>query len=521
MRRPSYLKIVLKNAIVEEKSESFWSAKTQIDLLELIRLIEAATRSSTLRALVLVVKNPAIGWAQIEEIHSALDKFNQSGKTSLAYLEQADHQTLYLAAGAQEIYVPPSATIDLVGLRAELLFFRNALDYWGIQPEIFSMGEYKSAAEVFKRQGMSEASRRMSAEILTDVQERLKARIATNRRVEPGLVQEWINQGPYTARRALDAKLVDGLLYEDELDRLLNDRFPNATECPAGKLERREGYLRRLVTYRRPQIAYLVAEGIITTGESRRVRAGRPVIGADTLIALLREVRRRKRIKAVVLRLNTPGGSALASDLIWREVKITDSVKPVIVSFGNVSASGGYYIAVAGRRILGRPSTLTGSIGVLGGKFNVAGLLERLGITTDSVEKGPRSGYSSITRPFTEDEQDVIVDQMREFYEELFLRKVADGRQRTVEQVREVAEGRVWTGNQAGTRGLVDELGGIGEALESARREASIDQDRKVRVVRPARKRRWFEILPLPWLEARLPASSGPLFLMGEDLDIR
>jgi protease IV len=505
---------------LKRNQKGFWSSRSQIDLLQLLRLIEAAARSSTVRALLLIIKNPAIGWAQIEEIHAELDRFTEAGKTSIAYLEQADHRALYLAAGAQEIYVPPSATIDLVGLRAELLFFRKALDDWGIEPEIFSMGEYKSAAEVFKRESMSEASRRMSSAILTDVQERLKARLAANRKVEPEQVETLINQGPYTARRALQVKLVDGLRYEDELDQLVKDRFPKAVECPAGKLEPREGLLRRLVTYRRPQIAYLVAEGLITSGESRRPRAGRPVIGADTLIGLLREVRRRKRIKAVVLRLNSPGGSALASDLIWREVKITDAVKPVIVSFGNVSASGGYYIGVAGRRILGMPSTLTGSIGVLGGKFNVAGLLGHFGISTDSVEKGARSGYSSITRPFTEDEQSVIVDQMREFYEHLFLRKVAEGRQRSLEQVREVAEGRVWTGNQAAAQGLMDELGGIKAALELARREAVL-KDKRVRIVRAAKKRRWLDFLPLPWLEARLPAWSGPLFLMPEELDIR
>jgi protease-4 len=244
------------------------------------------------------------------------------------------------------------------------------------------------------------------------------------------------------------------------------------------------------------------------------------MIGAETLVEAFKAVRENKRVRAVVLRLNSPGGSALASDLIWRAVKLTGEKKPVIVSFSNVAASGGYYIAVAGLRILSMPAALTGSIGVIGGKFSVQKLLNRLGVTVDSVETGARSGYLSMTRRFSESEEEVVREQMKEFYEELFLKKVAEGRHRTVEQVREVAEGRVWTGSQALANGLVDEIGGVRKAIELARQEAGL-AGQKTRLVRLARKRRWLDLLPLPLLGTSSLELQGPLFLMAEYWDIR
>jgi len=518
-RRPLYLVLTLKNAVVEERSETIFSSKTQIDLLQLLTTIDAARRSRQVKLLILVVRNVSIGWAQIEEIHAELDKFHEAGKRSIAILQQADNRLYYLACGAQEIYLAPSGGIDLIGLRAEVLFFKNALDYLGVEPELISLGQYKSAGEVFNREEMSEASRAMSISILNDLQGRILAKLASGRGIDRTVAQEVIDAGPYTARQAVDRGLVNGLLYEDEVEDLAREKVPGGQECPLGDLDPREGWFKRLVTWRRPQIAYLVAEGLIMAGESRRGR-GRPLIGADTLVEALKHARENKRIRAVVLRLNSPGGSALASDLIWRAVKLTGEKKPVIISFGNVAASGGYYIAVAGRRILTMPAALTGSIGVIGGKFSVQKLLSRLGITVDSVETGARSGYLSITRPFSESEEQVVREQMREFYEELFLKKVAEGRHRSVEQIREVAEGRVWTGGQALANGLVDEAGGVRKAIELARKEAGL-AGRKTRLVRFARKRRWLDFLPLPLFGASSIELQGPLFLMPEEWDIK
>ncbi|RPJ54918.1 MAG: signal peptide peptidase SppA [Acidobacteria bacterium] len=521
MRRPPmYLVLTLKNAVVEERSETIFSSKSQTDLLQLLTIIDAARRSRRIKLLILIIRDVNIGWAQIEEVHAELDKFHEAGKRSIALLQQADNRVYYLASGAQEIYLAPSGGIDLVGLRAEILFFKNALDYLGVEPELMSLGQYKSAGEIFNREQMSEASRAMSTSILNDIQERILAKLQTGRGIGREGAKAMIDGGPYTARLAVERGLVNGLLYEDQVEELAAQKLPRGKACPVHDLDPREGWFKRLVTWRRPQIAYLVAEGLIMAGESRRGRGSRPLIGADSMVEALKAARENKRIRAVVLRLNSPGGSALASDLIWRAVKLTGEKKPVIVSFSNVAASGGYYIAAAGRRILSMPAALTGSIGVIGGKFSVQKLLTRLGITVDSVETGARSGYLSITRPFSESEQAVVREQMREFYEELFLKKVAEGRRKTVEQVREVAEGRVWTGNQAVANGLVDEFGGVRKAIELARQEAGL-AGRKTRLLRLARRRRWLDLLPLPLFGASSLELNGPLFLMAEEWEIR
>jgi len=519
-RRPLYLVLTLKNAVVEERSETIFSSRTQIDLLQLLTVIDAARRSRRVKLLILVIRNVSIGWAQIEEIHTELDKFHEAGKQSVAILQQADNRLYYLACGAQEIYLAPSGGVDLVGLRAEILFFKNALDYLGVEPELISLGQYKSAGEIFNREQMSEANRAMTTSILNDLQERIVAKLAAGRGIDRAAAQAVIDGGPYTARQALGRGLVNGLLYEDQLEELAAQKLPRGQACPVGDLDSREGWFKRLVTWRRPQIAYIVAEGLIMAGESRRGRGVRPLIGADTLVEVLNAARESKRIRAVVLRLNSPGGSALASDLIWRAVKLTGEKKPVIISFGNVAASGGYYIAVAGRRILSMPAALTGSIGVIGGKFSVQKLLSRLGITVDSVETGARAGYLSITRPFSESEEQVVREQMREFYEELFLKKVAEGRGKSVDEIREVAEGRVWTGNQALANGLVDEAGGARKAIELARQESGL-AGRKTRLLRFVRRRRWLDFLPLPLFGTSTTELQGPLFLMTEEWDIR
>lgn len=514
-----FVKLVLKDEIIEDRPEfPFFKRKEQIDLRSILKVIETCRVEKRIQALVLVLKNLSIGWGQIEEIHQELDRLHETGKRSLAYLEDADNKAYYLACGAQQIYMPPSSNLELTGLRAEILFFKNLLEYLGVQPEIFNLGAYKSAAEIFTREQMSDENRQMTDAILSDLQQRLKEKIASRRSITPDRVQELIDEGPYTARRALTIGLVDGLRYEDEMEAIVKEWKAHLVELPASKLPLHEGLLKRLITFRRPQIAYMVAEGIVTTGESRRGRGKQPVLGSDTLAGFLRHARKRKRIKAVVLRVNSPGGSALASDLMWREIKLTDKKKPVIVSFSNLAASGGYYIATGGRHVVAMPGTLTGSIGILGGKFNLHGLLAKIGVTVDHLEKGKRSGYLSPARPFSEDEAQVVRLQMKEFYEEHFLKKVAESRQKSVEAVRELAEGRVWTGAQALQHGLLDAFGGITDALETAKHQAGIPKAKKVRIVRYTKRRTLRDLLSFPLIES---LSTGRILaLMLEEWDI-
>ena len=514
-----YLKITLQGEIIEDRPHlSFFGHRGQLSLPLLLKLIEAARRHKRVQALLLIVKNLSVGWGAIQEIHQELQRFHESGKRSLAYLEMANNKNFYLASGAQQIYVPPSATVDLVGLRAEMFFLKNLLEYLGVEPQLFGLGKYKSAGEMFTRENMSEPYRSNVDSVLTDLQKQLVDKIATRSDVTPKQVQEWIDQGPYTARQATEQGLVDGILYQDEVEELLNGPGSGLRRLSSGRLRVKEGLLKRWITFYRPQIAYLVAEGVLTEGDSPRRGGRRPTLDSESLTQFLRDVRRRKRVKAVVIRINSPGGSALTSDLLWREIRLTDQKKPVIVSFGDVAASGGYYLATAARGILGMPATLTGSIGIISGKFNLAQLLAKLGITVDVLDKGKRAGYLSPARPFSKGEAEAIQEQMREFYEELFLKKVAQSRGKSPEEIHKLAQGRVWTGAQALENGLIDQVGGLVQAVERAQKEAGLPKRKKVRLVRYSRRRSLKDLLSF-----HLPGGSlGPhvLALMADDFRI-
>ncbi len=511
-RKSCFVKLEIEGEIVEEFfGPSFLWQRQQIHFHHLLKLIEAARLHHSVQSLLLIIKPTVIGWAQIEEIHRLLARFHADGKRSYAYLEHADNKSYYLAAGAQRIYLSPATTLELVGLRLEVLYFKKLLEYLGIEPEVVQIGAYKSAAEPFDREGMSEQSREMGDAILTDLQERMKERIAANRSVSESQVQDWIDQGPYSAQSCAELGLTDGVYYEDELEKLVENEGPGLVDLPSSKLRTQDSFLRRTLTFYRPQVAYIIANGVIASGESRSSRGGRSILGADTLKHLLQAAAKQKRVKAIVLRINSPGGSALSSDLIWREIKRANERKPVIISFGDLAASGGYYIATAARKVLAAPSTLTGSIGVIGGKLNLQGLFAKVGIGVDGVEKGKRAGYTSLARPFSAEEAQVVREQMRQFYEELFLEKVAEGRQKSRDSVRQAAEGRVWTGAQALELGLLDEIGGLLEAFEAARVEAGLPETKKARIVTYTKKWSWRSLFSLPFAS---PVSEERVFAL-------
>lgn len=515
-----YIKITLKGEVVEGRPElSLFSSRDQHSLPSLLRLIDAARVHRRVKSLLLTLKNPTISWADIQEIHQALERFHGAGKQSVAYLEQVDNKCFYLACGAQRLYAPPSASVGLIGLGVEILFFKNLLAYLGIEPQLFSVGKYKSAAEIFTREGMSESNRSMLEGVVSSLQGQLLDKVASQRGVSTEQVQAWIDEGPCSAQEASDKGLLDGSLYQDEVEELVQRQEPKLSQLSLRKLHLREGYLKRIATFYRPQIAYVVARGVIMTGESRRKLGRRPVVGSETLISFLRTARRRKRVRAVVLRIDSPGGSALASDLIRREIQLTNEQKPVIVSFGGVATSGGYYLATGARRILGMPATLTGSIGVIYGKFSLGKLLQKIGVRVDWLDQGRHAGYFSATRPFSQRQLQQARQQMLEFYEDLFLKKVAESRSKSVEAVRHLAEGRVWTGAQAIENGLVDKPGGISEAVALASREAGLPSEAKVRVVQFSRRRTLRDLLPLP--SASSVFGDQPLALMSAEIDIR
>lgn len=493
-----FVEIKLRGVISEGRDRvSSFLGRRGWSLRDLLDLLESISKESRIELIVLTIQDLTVGWAQVEEIHQQLARVHDRNKRTIAFLEHASHPLLYLASGCQKTYAAPATTVELVGLSSESYFFRDALDWLGMEPEFFRTGAYKTAVEPFERNRMSDAGRKMADSLLTDLQDRFIRSLARQRKIEPAQVNRWIENGPFTSPEALQEGILDGVCYLDELVRTLEQEEPRLRKLPLSKIRVGEGWIRRILRFRRPQIAYIVAEGIIVPGESRPGRGSVPMLGSESLIALLRRVRKKKRVRALVLRINSPGGSATASDLLWREVRIIDEEKPVIVTFGEVAASGGYYIAVAARQIFSQPSTITGSIGAVGGKINVGQLLRNLKVSADGVQKGPRAGYHSINRRFTEDESRVVEDLVRFFYEDLFLPKVAAGRKLTVEEVRKVAEGRVWTGAQAIRHRLVDGIGGIREAVQKAADEAGLSLPR-ARLVSFSPRRGLLDLLSIP-----------------------
>jgi protease-4 len=462
----------------------------QTVLRDLLVALRAARKHPRVFKVLVVVRSLGAGWGQIDEIRSAFQSLREAGKEVLVYLESGgDNRSLYLASAGSRILIPPSASVDLVGIRSENLYLREFLDSVGVLPQVISIGDYKSAGEFLSRSGMSEPSREMVTSILEDYTDRLVEGLAEQRGLEPKTIRTLIDDGPFSAQRAAREGLVDELVYEDELEKRLSSETPPLAKVDIRKLAPRRGFIRRLLLWRRPRIAQIVVDGVIAYGEARGGPGPINVAGSAELIEVIRSARKSKRVKAVLVRVNSPGGSGLASDLIWRELKVTNQKKPVIVSLADTAASGGYYIAAAGRRIFADPGTLTGSIGVIGGKLSFENLLARLRVKVDGVETGRHSGYGSPSRPFTDREEQILREQMSDFYESLFLVKVADNRKMLVDELRPLAGGRVWTGAQAKQRGLVDELGGIEAALEAARQAAGLEKGRYRLVTHVPRRR--------------------------------
>jgi protease-4 len=502
IRKPRYLKLVLSGKIQEDQANfPFFRSGEDRDFREILELLTKARKHPRIQCLMLVLRPLNLGWGQAEELQAELKALRAAGKATYCYLETGTNLSYYLAAAANQIVLPPSSNLDLVGLRVERFYYSSLLQALGIHPELFNIGEFKSAAEVFTRDDMSPPSREMTRSILASLQDRFVEIVSSNRRVTPVQARGWINGGPYTAHTAKELGLVDALAYEDQLERKIEEDFPGINPIGARKLLKREGVLRRVLTWRRPQIAYIVTEGLITQGPSRRVPGGSSTIGSDTLQKFLEHTRQRKRIKGVVVRVNSPGGGALASDLIWRQLKLTAKEKPVIASFGNIAASGGYYLACGAQEILAMPGALTGSIGVIGGKFSLEALLEKLKVRVDSLDRGEHAGYQSATRSFSEEEKQIVQAQLITSYQ-TFVARVAEARKASDAEIEKVAGGRVWTGTQAFDKGLVDTLGGLLDAFSAVRAQAGIPRRKKIRIVQYSQKKKLKDLVSLPFMES-------------------
>ena len=433
-------------------------------------------------------------WAKVQEIRDAVLEFKKSGKPVYAYVDYGGDREYYLATAADKVFLMPSATLDLTGVASYELFLRGTLDKIGAYPDLHHIGQYKTAVNTFTEKGFTPAHKEMDESLNRDLYEQIVRGIADGRQKNETDVRRVLDQGPYLPENALRAGLVDDLAYEDQVDDKLR----------AGSTrDRVDGDDYALVSptafglNRGPRIAVIYASGAIVGGKSGYDPLNGPVVGSETLIDYVRRARKDRSVRAIVLRIDSPGGSAAASDAIWRELMLARNERadrPLVVSMSDLAASGGYYIAIPAHVIVAQPSTLTGSIGIFGGKIVTGGVYEKLGARIDATSIGRHAEINSPVRPYSQEEVKKLQEQLQSFYDD-FVEKVATARHTTPEEIDGLAQGRVWTGRQAKQNRLIDELGGLDRAIAIAKQRAKISADSGVEIVVYPPRKSFYELV--------------------------
>jgi protease IV len=469
------------------------------DVLDGLRRAQTDARVTTLIAR---LGGRPIGLAAVQELRHAVAEFADAGKTTIAWAESfgefsASNVQYYLATAFEQIWLQPSGDLGLTGIAVERIFLRGVLDRLGADFQVAKRYEFKSAAEQLTETGFSEPARQATERLTASVTEQIVQAVADRRGLPRVKVGELIDAGPFLAARAHAEGLVDELGYRDEVyAHARKQAGPDAEVLYIGRYQRTKAMAERAraaVTQRptapEPGVALIYATGPIRRGRSgRSPLGGGGAMGSDTIASAIRAAVKDQRVRAIVLRVNSPGGSYVASDTIWREVvRARAGGMPVVVSMGDVAASGGYFISMAADEIVAQPGTVTGSIGVITGKPVLGEAIGRAGVSSDLVSQGAHAAMFSQLRPFSADEWTLVNDHLDHIYAD-FTGKVATGRAMTTDQVDKIARGRVWTGADALAHGLVDELGGLDRAVAIARRRAGLPDSAPLRVfphVRP------------------------------------
>jgi protease IV len=458
----------------------FSSEVPKIGLLQLKDAIKHAKDDASIKGIYLEVSYPMAGFSSIEEIRQSLLDFRKSGKWVVAYDEVMSEGAYYLASAADKIYLNPEGEIEFNGLTIEISFFKRLFDKLEIKPQIFRVGEFKSAVEPFILEKMSPENRLQLTELANSIYGFTLQRIGEARNIPAEKLKEISDKMlVHSAAEAKQYGLIDDLYYKDQLTKELKDRL-SLSEKDDIKFIKYNKYRKTYSGYKssKNEIAVIVADGTIMPGKADDQQQ---VIGADTFVEEIRKAREDNDIKAIVLRVNSPGGEFRASDMMWREIQLAKKAKPVIASMGDYAASGGYYLAMGCDTIVAQPHTITGSIGIFGMMFDMSGFLgNKLGITFDEVRTGEFGEMYTVSRPLTEAEKNFWQKNLDKHYD-TFTGKAAEGRGMPVEEIKKVASGRVWSGAQAQERKLVDALGGFDDALKIAAESAGIADDYKVR----------------------------------------
>jgi protease IV len=483
---PLILELDLTDGVIETRPSdplAQFMTRHQPTIIDVLAGIKTARRDDRVKALVVKVGGKPIGLGVVQELREAVKRFRASGKPTWAWAEtfgefSAGNVPYYLATAFDTIFLQPSGDVGLTGLAVERAFLRGTLDNLGVNMEVGARHEYKSAAEQLTERGFSGPAREATEQVARSVTAQLTEAIAEHLSISPEEADRLINGGPYLAEQALASRLVDALGYRDEVYAAVRKQVGNdPVLLYLGRYHRSKELANRakqLTTPRQDAVALIQATGAIRRGRNGRSPLTGTAMGSDSITAALRAATADPHVKAVVLRVNSPGGSYVASDAIWREVVRTRNAgKPVVVSMSDVAASGGYFISMAADAIIAQPGTVTGSIGVISGKPVLTDMLGKAGVTTDSVVLGEHAAMFSTSKPFSAEEWQIVDAWLDRIYAD-FTGKVAAGRGLSAERVHELARGRVWTGADAQERKLVDELGGVEEAADIARRRAGL-----------------------------------------------
>ncbi len=477
----------LPDYVAEEPLAKAFGIKQQQSFSSLLTQLRKAKVDNRIGAVLLDIDFPAIGWGKADELRDAVKEFKTSGKPVYAYMEIGTNREYYLATAADKIFLPPSGDIYINGFSAEAMFYKGSLDKLGIEADVIQIGpKYKNAPDRYTRKEMSDGQREVINAVLDEYFTRFTTAIAESRSKSVEDVKALVDAAPYNANQAKSLGLIDDAFYREQVD---NDLKAKLGYKESDKLrtirggEYREIPLDSLGLNKGEKVAIIYASGAINVGRSSNGPLSGEMVGSDTIVEAVNDAANDKSIKAIVLRVDSPGGSALASDLMWYALENAKAKKPVVVSMSDVAASGGYYIACNANKIVAEPSTVTGSIGVFMGKPVVKGLYDWLGVTNEYVMRGKNAGLFRETEKWTPEERAKMIEQTNSIYFDNFVPKVAKGRNKSAEEVNTIAQGRVWTGTQAKANGLIDEFGGLEKAIDIAKELANLPSDKDVRRV--------------------------------------
>jgi protease-4 len=508
----------------------------KLHLREVLERLDKAAKDDKIGGVVLRLRNPQLGLGKVDELRGAIARVRKAGKKVYADVESVHTKDYLIASACDEIIMPPSGELLITGLQAEVTFFKGLFDKLGVQADFIQIGDFKGAAEPYTRTEMSPEFRKQFESVVDDFYDQLVGTIAADRKLDAGQVKDLIDEGMLGAARAKEVRLIDRVVYEDEFREQLKtdlkiDEVVFQKDYGKKKIDSDfsglAGFMRlmELMTGvetptksgKGDKIAIVYAVGPIMEAESSENRMFESeAVTSEVIIKAIRQAESDSSVKGIVLRVDSPGGSALASDLIWRDV--VKAKKPVVASMGNTAASGGYYISMGADKILAEPGTLTGSIGVVGGKLAIKGLLTKIGVTTEVIGRGKNSGVWSMTEPFTATERETWKRLMGDIYRQ-FTSKAAEGRKMDLAKLESLAGGRIFSGRMAVANGLVDKLGTLDDAVVEAKLLAGLKADDKVDLLILPKPKNFFEqLFEGSQVEAELRIVPGEIMLPSEIL---